>query len=99
MIQRIELLRDLAFRAAEEGDVELALTAGSYIFRLAHRNSIDIPRDIKRSFCKRCRAPLIPGLTATVRLRSRGRVTVRVVTCHLCWNIHRLEIEKQGPKP
>jgi len=94
--QRIEILRDLALRAAREGDVELALTAGNSIFKLAQRNSVDIPGDIKRSFCKKCRAPLVPGLTATVRLRSRGRTVVRVVTCHLCWNIHRLEIKKSG---
>ncbi|MDT7887699.1 MAG: hypothetical protein RQ885_01825 [Desulfurococcales archaeon] len=94
VLQRIEILRELSIKAAREGDIELALASGDLIFRLAMRNSINIPRDIKRIFCERCRAPLIPGLTATVRLRGKGRAVVRVVTCHICGNIHRLEILK-----
>ncbi|MDT7895120.1 MAG: ribonuclease P Rpr2/Rpp21/SNM1 subunit [Desulfurococcales archaeon] len=95
VLQRIEILRELSFKAIREGDVELALTAGNLIFRLAMRNSIDLPRDIKRSFCRKCRAPLIPGLTATIRLRSKGKNVIRIVTCHICWNIHRLEMPKK----
>ncbi len=94
VIQRAYILRDLSYDAMRKGDVELALTASNMIFRLAMRNSVRLPREIKMGFCKRCRAPLIPGLTAMVRLRGRGSRTLRVVTCLLCWNIHRLELRK-----
>jgi|DewCreStandDraft_3_1066083.scaffolds.fasta_scaffold00377_8 ribonuclease P protein subunit RPR2 len=92
VIQRIYILRDLAYQAARQGDIELALTAGNMIFRLAMRNSIRIPSDIKRSFCKECRAPLIPGITSMVRIRSKGRKSIRITTCLLCFKIHRLEL-------
>ncbi|MGC9149450.1 MAG: hypothetical protein ACP5GI_08460 [Sulfolobales archaeon] len=59
------------------------------------RNSIDLPRDIKRGFCRKCWLILIPGLTATIRLRSEGGNVIRVATCHLCWSIYRLEVLKR----
>lgn len=92
VIQRIYILRDLSYKAIREGDVELALVASNMIFRLSMRNSVKLPREIKMGFCKRCRAPLIPGLTAMVRLRRKGSRKLRIVTCLLCWNIHRLEL-------
>lgn len=94
VIQRAYILRDLSYDAMRRGDVELALVASNTIFRLAMRNSVRLPREIKMSFCKNCRAPLIPGLTATVRIRGRGSRTLKVVTCLLCQNIHRLELRK-----
>ncbi|HWQ17086.1 MAG TPA: ribonuclease P Rpr2/Rpp21/SNM1 subunit [Sulfolobales archaeon] len=95
VIQRIHILRDLSHEAIRRGDVELALVASNMIFRLSMRNSVRLPKEIKRGFCKRCKAPLIPGLTAMVRLRRKGSRKLRIVTCLLCWNIHRLEL-KQG---
>lgn len=94
VIQRAYILRDLSYEAMRRGDVELALVAGSMIFRISSRNSVRLPREIKMGFCKRCRAPLIPGLTAMVRLRGRGSGKLRIVTCLLCWNIHRMELRK-----
>jgi ribonuclease P protein subunit RPR2 len=52
--------------------------------RIAMRQRVRIPRELRRRFCRTCFAYLVPGSTQRVRVR-RGKV---VTTCIRC-NTHR----------
>ncbi|HXW99273.1 MAG TPA: ribonuclease P [Methanomicrobiales archaeon] len=52
--------------------------------RIAMRQRVRIPRPLRRRFCRRCSAYLVPGSTLRVRVH-RGKV---VTTCIRC-NAHR----------
>ena len=90
MLERTRILYSMALEAARAGDLEYARMLTGLIRRLATRNRVRPPRSIKRGICKNCGAPLIPGVTARVRLRSQGRsFAYRVVVCLECGWIHR----------
>ena len=48
--------------------------------RIAMRQRVRIPRDLRMKFCRRCSAYCVPGSTVRVRVR-RGKV---VTTCMRC---------------
>jgi len=85
----MEILYKLSVNAIKEGDVEYARRLGSLIRDLHERTRVKIPLYIKRGLCKNCNAPLIPGITARVRLRSQGNFSYIVVRCLVCGWIHR----------
>ena len=60
--------------------------------RIAMRQRVRIPRELRRRFCRRCSAYLVPGSTVRVRVR-RGRV---VTTCLRCSARRRYRVEKRG---
>jgi len=49
--------------------------------------------DIKRTICKKCSALLVPGVTATVRMKGR-RQKHMVVTCIDCGRVKRFNAEE-----
>jgi len=88
--QRYEIVFKLAVESLRKGDREYARKLCTYILEMARRTRVRIPRAIKRSICKNCHTPLIPGVTAIVRLRSQSRAfAYRVVRCTECGYIHR----------
>lgn len=87
--QRMEILFDLSVNAARRGDLAYSRMLGEAIRKLHTGTRVPIPAGIKRSICKNCSAPLIPGLTATIRLRSQGKFSYLVVKCAICGWIHR----------
>ncbi len=48
--------------------------------RIAMKERVRIPRDLRRQFCRRCSGFLVPGVTMQTRIH-RSRV---VVTCRIC---------------
>jgi ribonuclease P protein subunit RPR2 len=52
------------------------------------RQRVRIPRDLRRRFCRRCSAYLVPGSTLRVRLH-RGKV---VTTCLRCMGHRRYRV-------
>ena len=96
VVQRIKILYDEAENAVRRGEKHYAKTLTNLIRRLSQRNRVRIPRRIKRGICKKCGIPLIPGLTARVRLRRQGKTTYIVVTCLECGWIHRRAVDKHG---
>ena len=48
--------------------------------RIAMRQRVRIPRELRRRFCRRCSAYLVPGVTLRVRVRHGTVVT----TCLRC---------------
>jgi ribonuclease P protein subunit RPR2 len=91
--ERIEILFDRAREffpedpAASDRCVDLAR-------RIAMRQRVRIPRELRRRFCRHCSAYLVPGSTLLVRIH-RGRV---VTTCLRCGALRRYLVEKQREK-
>lgn len=75
--ERIERLDELARRAAQAGEENLARRYVSRARRVAERHRLSLPRRFKRFTCDRCDRYLIPGRNARVRTQS-GHL---VVTC------------------
>ncbi|WP_460124540.1 ribonuclease P protein component 4 [Stetteria hydrogenophila] len=93
------ILYRLAVDAVRAGEVGYARMLTSLIRRIAERSRVRPPRWVKRGICKNCGAPLIPGVTARVRLRSQGGMSYRVVVCSLCGWIHRYPYKIRGRAP
>ncbi|MCE4609215.1 MAG: ribonuclease P Rpr2/Rpp21/SNM1 subunit [Desulfurococcales archaeon] len=87
--QRVHYLYKLAVEETEKGRLDYAASLGNYIKKLSKETGTRLPRDIKRSLCKNCGLPLIPGITSRVRLRTQGRFSYIVITCARCGWIHR----------
>jgi ribonuclease P protein subunit RPR2 len=94
MLQRYSYLYNLAHKEARAGNIEYAAQIGKYLKELAKKAGVRLPRRIKRSLCKNCGLPLIPGVTARVRIRSQGCFSYKVVTCKRCGWIHRYPYKK-----
>jgi len=93
--QRFYTLVDLAFEEARKGRWEVASSLGEQAFRVAKKGGYRVPRKVKRRFCRRCKVPLIPGVTARVRIRNKGVPTV-VVTCLNCGYVRRYPGKHEG---
>ncbi len=83
--QRAFLLYRLAVEEARRGNVDRARRLVEQALEILKRMRLRKPYVLRRMVCKNCLAPLIPGLTATVRLRE-GKIVVR---CSLCGYIRR----------
>jgi len=56
--------------------------------RIAMRQRVRIPRELRRRFCRNCSAYLVPGFTQRVRVH-RGKV---VTTCMRCSTHRRFRV-------
>lgn len=75
--ERIDRLHRLARDAAVEGDDERAREYVRLARRIAERNRIRLPRELRRFTCDRCDRYLRPGRNARTRLQEDHVV----VTC------------------
>jgi ribonuclease P protein subunit RPR2 len=75
--ERIERLSALASEATASGEDDRAREYVRLARRIAERNRLSLPRELKRFTCDRCDAYLRPGRNARVRVEE-GRV---VITC------------------
>jgi ribonuclease P protein subunit RPR2 len=82
--ERIEILFNLAYDRARRGDLQLARRYVEIATKITRKAQIKLPRKYKRSYCRRCFAPLIPGLTLRVRIKSEGKGSRVVYRCLLC---------------
>ncbi|MEB3806710.1 MAG: ribonuclease P Rpr2/Rpp21/SNM1 subunit [Desulfurococcales archaeon] len=96
VLQRIEILYGIAVQKAREGEWDYAARLGSLIKEMSTTTRVRPPRRIKRALCKRCNLPLIPGVTASLRLKSQGRFSYIVIRCARCGWIHRMPYKKGG---
>ncbi|XP_077980609.1 ribonuclease P protein subunit p21-like [Glandiceps talaboti] len=69
-------------------NVELARFYIATMRTIAKRLVLRIDPSIKRTICKKCNLLLIPGITATVRMRAKREQHV-VVTCLFCKMVKR----------
>jgi len=88
--ERYEIVFSMAVECARRGDYERARALASYILDMVKATRVRLPRSMKRSICKNCHLPLIPGVTSTIRFRSQSRrFAYKVVKCKACGFIHR----------
>jgi len=87
--QRMGILYRLAVDNVHRGNLDQATRLGEALWRLHVETRVRMPRWMKRGLCKRCHIPLVPGLTARIRLRSQGRFSYKVIRCNRCGWIHR----------
>jgi ribonuclease P protein subunit RPR2 len=74
--ERIDRLDTLARAAVREGDEDRAREYVRLARRIAERNRLSLPRQLRRFTCDACDTYLVPGRNARVRLQS-GHVVVR----------------------
>lgn len=94
--QRVQWLFYLATIRAKRGDIDLARRYIEIMLRVASKAKLKLPRRLKRSYCRRCYAPLIPGITLSVRIRSEGKGSRVVYKCLLCGWIRRFPVKTSG---
>ena len=82
-------LYEFALKLAREGMIRDAINVARLIEEIATATRVRPPRRIRRGICRNCRAPLIPGLTSRVRLKSQGGLSYIIVRCLVCGWIHR----------
>ncbi|WP_236698190.1 ribonuclease P protein component 4 [Pyrodictium occultum] len=88
-MQAVHRLYRLAVDAARRGDVDYARALVREADELRRRLRLPKPWVLRRGVCRGCGAPLVPGITARVRLVRDGRVTRLVVACLICGYLHR----------
>jgi len=93
--QRILLLYRKAVAEARRGDIEYARRLTALAWDIYKSTRVHAPRWFKRGLCRRCLAPLIPGVTARVRLHSQGGFSYVTVTCLLCGWTRRYPYKKR----
>lgn len=94
VIQRSEILLDLAFKWLSENNIELSRETIRLLEDLRRDTNIRIPIEMRRLYCKKCLTPLTPGKTARVRIKSSGKKIIRIVTCLSCGTVYRLELDR-----
>lgn len=92
--ERMEVLFDLAEGEALRGRGARADRYARRARRIGMRYNVPLPKAARLRLCRRCGSFLLPGKTATVRLRP-SRV---VVTCRACGGVYRYPYlrEKRG---
>ncbi len=90
--QRIERLFLLAQEVAKS-DLCLADRYVELALRISMRTRVRIPRELKRSVCRKCKAFLYPGITSRVRMHARRSPHVSV-TCLNCGAVRRYLLKK-----
>jgi len=91
--QRINWLLDFAEKVHK---IEPSL-ADRYIeiaFAVAKKARLHYPPRLKAVSCRKCGAYLIPGITARVRVKNRGRYKYLLVTCLKCGYTRRYPLKK-----
>ncbi|MBN1391096.1 MAG: ribonuclease P [Candidatus Thermoplasmatota archaeon] len=89
---RIETLYSQAFTMARKGELDLARRYLYLARKIGMRYTVRVPKRMKRSTCKGCMAPMLPGITSRTRVRD-GR---RIITCLECGHVMRYPFKDEG---
>jgi len=90
--ERIERLLQLAEEAFDRRP-ELSHRYAELAWKLKTRYNVRLPPELKRKFCRKCRAFWVPGVTCRVRVRPKRKHVV--TTCLRCGYQRRIPY---GPK-
>ena len=84
----MERIGILVKSALKEIDESLAAKQALQAKKIAMRFRVRLPYDVRQLYCKRCKAFIVPGRSARVRV---GRAKTRAVriTCLKCGHIYR----------
>jgi len=85
--ERIKILFSLALKEVKKRNYERARRYVELLRKIGKRYNVRLSRRIKRQICKNCNIPLIPGLTAKVRIDSRRKLLL--IKCEECKKVYR----------
>ncbi|RLG82471.1 MAG: ribonuclease P [Thermoprotei archaeon] len=89
-LQRARLLYLNAVREVREGEVDRGRDYVKLALRLLEKANAKKPLYLRRWVCKNCYAPLIPGLTASVRVKGDRKYVIIAKKCLLCGWVSRV---------
>ena len=89
-LQRVRKLYTLAVSEVRLGNYDRARRYVEIALNLISKANVRKPMYLRRGICKNCYVPLIPGLTATVRLRGNRKYIMVVRKCLLCGWVSRV---------
>ncbi len=89
-LQRVRKLYTLAVNEVRLGNYDRARRYVEIALNLISKANVRKPTYLRRGICKNCYVPLIPGLTATVRLRGNRKYIMVVRKCLLCGWVSRV---------
>lgn len=82
----------------------ISMYFASHISTIGQKSQAKVSKDIKRTMCKGCAVPLLPGKTSTTRVENKSRggkkpwADVLVVRCKLCGMEKRYPIGSRSSK-
>ena len=94
-LQRVRILYGLAIEMTRRGNYEKARRYVGIALRILEKANIRKPIFLRRGICKNCYIPLIPGLTASVRIRGNRKYVIVTKKCLLCGWVSRLPCPKR----
>ncbi|MEM4717182.1 MAG: ribonuclease P [Desulfurococcaceae archaeon] len=92
--ERINILFSMAIEKTRNGDFELARRYVEIAIRVASKAGVKLPKKYKRSYCRKCYVPLIPGYTLTIRVKNVGKHTRVTYRCLKCGWVRRFVVKK-----
>lgn len=97
-IQRAAILYNTSVKMLKLGLVEVARRETELGLRLLRKARARKPLLYRRYVCRNCLVPLIPGLTARVRIRSNRKQVIITLTCLQCGWVMRKPCAKKKQK-
>ncbi|MEM4020417.1 MAG: ribonuclease P [Desulfurococcaceae archaeon] len=91
--ERILILYKMSIDRVKKGEKDLARRYIKILLKIAGKAHIRPPKYIRRGYCRKCLIPLIPGLTASVRIKSEGKGSRVIYRCLECGWIRRYMIK------
>ena len=80
---------DVLVRSAlEENDIDLAARQANRAKKIGMRFRVRLPYEVRQLFCKECKAFIVPGRNARVRVGRSKTKAVRI-TCLRCGHTYR----------
>lgn len=71
---------------------ELARRYVEIALAISRKSGVPIPKQFKLNYCKKCHSFLMPGVTARIRLRGKGKKRL-VIKCLSCGRIFRYPLQ------
>ena len=85
--ERIKILFSLALEEVKKKNYKRARRYVELLRKIGKRYNVRLPKKIKRQICKNCNIPLVPGLTARVRIDSKRKLLL--IKCEECKKVYR----------
>ncbi|HDJ51455.1 MAG TPA: ribonuclease P [Thermoprotei archaeon] len=93
--QRSLILYREAVEAVRRGEKDLARRYVELGLGILRRADAKKPMEYKRGICPNCKLPLIPGLTARVRIRRNRKEVIITKTCLICGYVVRIPCRRK----
>ena len=85
--ERMQILFENAI-SNSRANPELAQRQAQLAKKLSTKYRIQMPYEIRMSFCKKCKNFIVPGLNSRIRVGRTSNKSIRV-TCNFCGHIYR----------